>query len=165
MNDTSLEQTPPVPAAARCLIGRVGAFVASVSASAPALVVVAVALGGAGCVPHRDLPPDQIEKLGKLDEVMDVQATVADPAFKKIGAPAYSEQDWALFADVGNRIQVTSRKAHQFSKGPEFDKLADQLHSTAEKVSAAATAKDGGAASGALAEMKATCKECHSRFK
>ena len=120
---------------------------------------------GAGCVPHRDLAPDQIEKLDKLKEVMDVQATVADPAFKKVGESAYSEQDWAMFADVGNRIQVTSRKAHQFSKGPEFDKLADQLHATAEKLSAAATAKDVGGASGALVAMKATCKECHSRFK
>ncbi len=87
---------------------------------------------GAACVPHRDLAPDQIEKLDKLKEVMDVQATVADPAFKKIGEPAYSEQDWVTFADVGSRIQVTSRKAHQFSKGPDFDKLADQLHTSAE---------------------------------
>jgi cytochrome c556 len=135
------------------------------SISGMAVVLAAALCAGAGCVPHRDLPPDQIEKLDKLKEVMDVQATVADPAFKKIGEPAYSEQDWVLFADVGSRIQVTSRKAHQFSKGPDFDKLADQLHATAEKLSAASAAKDVGGASGALGEMKATCKECHSRFK
>ena len=154
MNDP--ESLPPTPAAARFAVAlaRLG-LVGS----------VALAVGTAGCVPHRDLPPDQIEKLDKLKEVMDVQATVADPAFKKIGESAYSEQDWVMFADVGSRIQVTSRKAHQFSKGPEFDKLADQLHTAAEKLSAAAAAKDGGGASGALAEMKATCKECHSRFK
>ena len=45
------------------------------------------------CVPHRDLPPDQIEKLGKLEEVMHVQATVADPQFKKIGNTSFTDQD------------------------------------------------------------------------
>ena len=66
------------------------------------------------CVPHRDLPPDQI---------------------------------------------------HQFSKGPEFDKLADELHAKAEQLGAAASAKDAKAASDTLASMKATCKACHSKFK
>ena len=118
-----------------------------------------------GCVPKRDLPPDQIEKLDKLDEVMDVQATVMDPQFKKIGAASYVDLDWAEFTDASNRLQVTSRKIHQFTKGPEFDKLADQLHTTAEQLSTAAKAKDGAAASTALSAMKATCKECHSKFR
>jgi hypothetical protein len=117
------------------------------------------------CVPKRDLPADQIEKLGKLSEVMDVQSTVADPQFKKIGAASYADVDWAGFADMANRIQVTSRKIHQFSKGREFDTLADRLHSGAEALAAAATAKDAHAASASLAEMKATCKACHSKFK
>ena len=117
------------------------------------------------CVPKRDLPPDQIEKLGKLDDVMDVQATVADPQFAKIGAATYADADWAAFADMGSRIQVTSHKIHQFSKGPEFDQFADQLHAGAEALSAAATAKDAQAASATLAKMKATCKACHSKFK
>ena len=137
----------------------------STPGTALVLVLVLALCAGAGCVPKRDLAPDQIEKLDKLKDVMDVQATVADPAFKKIGDSAYSEQDWVMFADVGSRIQVTSRKAHQFSKGPEFDKLADQLAGKAKALSAAAAAKDPGAASTALTEMKATCKECHSKFK
>jgi len=119
----------------------------------------------AACVPKRDLPPDQIEKLGKLDEVMDVQATVADPQFKKIDAASYTDQDWAAFADLGNRIQVTSHKIHQFSKGPDFDAFADRLHGHAESLSSAAAAKDARAASAALGAMKATCKECHSKFR
>ena len=122
-------------------------------------------LAALACVPKRDLPPDQIEKLGKLSEVMDVQATVADPQFKKIGAASYADADWAGFADMATRIQVTSRKIHQFSKGPEFDTLADRLHSGAEALAAATTAKDARAATATLAEMKATCKACHSKFK
>jgi hypothetical protein len=124
-----------------------------------------LALTSLACVPKRDLPPDQIEKLGKLAEVMDVQATVADPQFKKSGEASYADPDWAGFADAGNRLQVTSKKIHEFSKGPDFDKLADQLHAKAEALSAAAAAKDARAASDALAQMKATCKECHSKFK
>ena len=117
------------------------------------------------CVPHRDLPPDQIEKLDKLDEVMDVQATVADPQWGKIGQDSYSDADWAAFADMSTRIQSTSRKIHQFSKGPQFDQLAEDLHSKAEKLGAAAAAKDVKTTSDTLASMKATCKECHSKFK
>jgi hypothetical protein len=117
------------------------------------------------CVPKRDLPPDQIEKLGKLDDVMDVQSTVADPQFKKIGAASYVDADWAGFADMASRLQVTSKKIHQFSKGPEFDKFADRLHAGADALATAATAKDAAAASSSLAEMKATCKACHAKFK
>jgi cytochrome c556 len=119
----------------------------------------------ASCVPHRDLPPDQINQLTKLDDVMDVQATVSDPQFSKRDQTTFSDADWAAFADMGNRIQVTSLKIHQFSKGPEFDQLADKLHTGAQNLSAAATAKDAPKASATLGDMKATCKECHSKFK
>jgi cytochrome c556 len=128
------------------------------------LLLVCMSLS-ASCVPHRDLPPDQINQLTKLDDVMDVQATVSDPQFKKAGETSYADADWAAFADMGNRIQVTSQKIHQFSKGPEFDQLAERLHTGAQNLSAAATAKDAAKASATLTEMKATCKECHSKFK
>jgi hypothetical protein len=124
------------------------------------------ALLSASCAPpRRDLPPDQIDKLAKLPEVMDVQATVADPEFKKIGAATLGDADWPGLADMASRILVTSRKIHQFSKGPEFDALADRLHGGAAALSAAAGAKDAHAALATLAEMKATCKACHSKFK
>jgi hypothetical protein len=129
-----------------------------------ALTLLAFALAVA-CVPKRDLPPDEIEKLGRLDHVMHVQATIADPQFRKIGVASYGEQDWAAFADVGGRLQVTARKAKDFSKGPEFDALADQLATHAASLSSAASAKDSAAASAALEEIQATCKACHSKFR
>ena len=122
-------------------------------------------VSAAACVPHRDLPPDQIEKLDKLDDVMDVQSTIADPQFSKAGQPSYGDADWTAFADVASRLQVTSKKIHQFSKGADFDKLADDLHAKAEALGAAAAAKDPKAASDALVSIKATCKSCHSKFK
>lgn len=96
---------------------------------------------------------------------MDVQATVADPQFKKIGQTSYTDADWNAFADMANRLQVTSKKTHQFTKGPEFDKLADQLHERAQNLAKVAAARDSAAASDALATIKSTCKECHSKFK
>ena len=126
-------------------------------------LVVLVLLGA--CVPKRDLPPDQIQKLAKLDEVMDVQATIADPQFKKIDQTAYTDEDWAAFADMGSRLQATSTKIKEFSKGPDFDRLAAQLNAKASELSTAAGAKDAPGASRALGATKATCKECHSKFK
>ncbi len=128
-------------------------------------VIAVVAVASTGCVPKRDLPPDQIEKLDKLAEVMDVQATISDPQFKKIDAESYTDADWTAFADMASRLQVTSKKIHQFTKGPDFDKLADELHNKAEALGATAAAKDVKGTSAGLASIKATCKECHSKFK
>lgn len=135
------------------------------SRSALASIFCLVCLGAGACVPHRDLPPDEINKLSRLDHVMHVQATIADPQFKKIGEASYTEEDWKAFADVGGRLQITAAKAKQFSKGPEFDALADQLGAKAKDLAAAAESKDARAASDALAQVKETCKTCHSKFK
>jgi cytochrome c556 len=124
-----------------------------------------VLLASVACYPKRDLPPDQIEKLDDLEKVMDVQATVADPQFKKADAASFTEADWAAFADMGTRLQATSKKTLQFSKGPEFDQLANQIHEKAEALSAAAQAKDTAKAKALLVDIKSTCKTCHSKFR
>ena len=127
---------------------------------------IGTALALAACgPPKRDVKAADVAGLKDLEEVMDVQATIADPQMKKAGAAQYTDEDYAAFAEVSSRIQATSVKAKQFTKGPEFDKLADTLHETAVKLGAAATAKDAKGASDSLAEMKATCKGCHSKFK
>ncbi|AKU96157.1 hypothetical protein AKJ09_02821 [Labilithrix luteola] len=130
-------------------------------------VAFAVLLGLAAfaCVPHRDVPAQDVPKLKDLEEVMQVQATVADPQFKKIGESSLTEADFVAFADVSNRIQATSVKTKEFSKGPGFDALADQLHEKAVALGTAAAAKDAKASSDALSAMKTTCKECHSKFR
>lgn len=115
--------------------------------------------------PKRDVAAADVPKLASLEEVMDAQATIADPEMKKAGNATYADADYAAFAEVSNRISATSTKAKDFTKGPGFDKLADQLHETAVKLGTAAAAKDARGSSDALAAMKATCKECHSKFK
>jgi cytochrome c556 len=129
------------------------------------IVLVLAALAATACFPKRDLPADQIQKLTKLEELMDVQATLADPQFKKAGQSSYSDAEFATFADVGARIQVTSGRLKEFTKGPEFDTLAAQLNTNAKALADAAAAKDAAGASKALGDMKATCKTCHSKFK
>lgn len=127
--------------------------------------LAACALSIACSPPHSDLPPDQIEKLDSLSKVMDVNATIADPQFGKSGQASYTDQDWAAFTDMATRLQVTAKKAHQFSMGKDFDTFADALGHKAQTLGDAATAKDAKAASDALVAIKATCKACHSKFK
>jgi hypothetical protein len=117
------------------------------------------------CLPKRDLPPDQIQKLGTLAEVMQVQATIADPQFKKIDSASFGNDDWIAFNDLGSRIQVTSEKARQFSKGPDFDKLAERLGQTGAELVDATQARNVAGVNQALAEMRVICKTCHAKFR
>ncbi|MEO7330193.1 MAG: cytochrome c [Minicystis sp.] len=133
------------------------------------LVLAAAAL--AACSPALTTPLDQIPKLTKLDDVMDNQSTVADPQFAKIGQATYADADYAAFTGVSERIQITSVKiedfAGEFAKGKEaeFKDVAKKLGEKAKALGAAAAAKDAPASSNALKELKATCKECHSKFR
>jgi hypothetical protein len=127
--------------------------------------VIAVTALAACAPPHRDVPAADVPKLTSLKDLMDSQATVADPEMKKAGQSTYTDEDYAAFAELSNRIQATSTKAKDFSKGPEFDQFADKLHETALSLGKAAAAKDAKTSSDSLAAMKATCKACHSKFR
>jgi cytochrome c556 len=96
---------------------------------------------------------------------MDVQATVADRQWSKISQTGYTDADWAALQDMALRIQATSAKAKEYSKGPMFDDFALRLHTHAEELQAAFSARNETGAASALTAMKATCKECHARFK
>ena len=130
------------------------------------LATTALALAVLHCgAPVKNTPIAEIPKLTSLDDVMDNQATVADPQMKKAGQTSYADADWAAFADMSTRLQATSLKIKDFSKGPDFDALAMQLNAKAKALGDAAAAKDVGGASGALTDIKATCKQCHSKFR
>lgn len=126
---------------------------------------VFLAIAAACSPPHRDVPAKDIPQLGDLEDVMDVQATVADPWFKKTGQASYTDADYATLADVSERIQATSARAKAFSKGPGFDELTDRLGREAKDLGDAAAKKDAKASSDALTNMKITCKECHTKFR
>jgi cytochrome c556 len=117
------------------------------------------------CAPKKTVAVEDIPKITKLDDLMAVQSTYADPQFKKIGALTYGDADYADFADTAARLKATSAKLKDFSKGAGFDALAARLGEKAAALETAAQAKDANASSTALKEMKATCKECHKQFR
>jgi hypothetical protein len=125
----------------------------------PALMLLA------SCAKTMNTPVEEIPKLTKLEEVMDNQSTVADPLFKKMDQTAFSDDEFAAMEKASARLQVTAPKIKDFTKGPEMSALADRLNEKAMALGTAAKAKDAAGASTALKEMKATCKECHSKFK
>ena len=63
------------------------------------------------------------------------------------------------------RLQATSLKIKDFSKGAEFDALAVKLNQLAGELGSSYATKDTSAASTALTSLKATCKECHKKFR
>jgi cytochrome c556 len=129
------------------------------------LVLAALTLA-LGCAPDKNTPVADIPKLTKLDEVMDNQRTAADPQFAKVGNATFTDADFATFGEAAVRIQATSLKSKEFSGGkPEFEALALRVNERAKALAAAAAAKDAAGAKTALTEMKAACKECHSKFR
>jgi cytochrome c556 len=134
------------------------------------LLAFALALSGASALvacgpPIKNTPIAEIPKIATLAEVMDNQATVADPQFAKRDNATFADADYAAFGEMSQRIGALSLKIKDFSKGPEFDALAAKLHDQGEALGKAAEAKDAAKAGGALKDMKATCKECHSKFR
>jgi len=115
--------------------------------------------------PVKNTPVEEIPKLTKLTDVMDNQATAMDPLFKKIGQTTFTDADWAAITAAAARVQATSLKIKDFSKGAEFDALAMKLNQQATELSNSYASKDATAANTALANMKATCKECHKKYR
>jgi cytochrome c556 len=125
-----------------------------------------LAVAAVGCGPPvRNTPIGEIPKISNLAEVMDNQATVMDPLFKKLGQTQFSDEEWASLTAAGTRVQATSMKIKDFSKGAEFDALAMKLNQYATDLTNSYANKNAAAANDALGNMKATCKECHKKFR
>jgi cytochrome c556 len=130
------------------------------------MLAVLVAAAAAACGPPiKNTPVDEIPKLTKLEDVMANQATVMDPLFKKIGQTTFTDEDWASLTAAATRVQATSAKIKDFSKGAEFDALAMKLNQQATELGNTYATKDAAAANTGLQNMKATCKECHKKFR
>jgi hypothetical protein len=130
------------------------------------VLAVLVAAGAVACgPPQKSTPVEEIPKLTKLEDVMANQATVMDPLFKKIGQAQFTDEDWASLTAASTRVQATSLKIKDFSKGAEFDALAMKLNQQAAELGNTYANKDAAAASTALGNMKATCKDCHKKFR
>lgn len=120
----------------------------------------------AACGPPKNFTPvEGIPKIQSLTELMDVQATAVDPQWGKATQESFSDAEFTELAEVGAKIDATSKHLKGFSKGADFDALGTKLNEKANALSRAAAAKDAAGARAALTDMKATCKECHSKFR
>jgi len=132
----------------------------------PLVLALPLSLAAISCGPPvKNTPLGEIPKLTSLAEVMDNQATVADPQFAKREQATFTDADYTAFGEMSERLKATSLKTKDFSKGADFDALAMKLNGLAEALGKAAAAKDAAASGQALKDMKATCKECHSKFR
>lgn len=129
-----------------------------------AVSVTVAALAACG-PPVNNTPVEGIPNLKTLDAVMDAQATTADPQFGRMEQTSFTDAELASLAETGAKIEATSKRTKDFTKGPDFDALATKLGESAAALSKAASAKDAAAVRAALGAMKATCKECHSKFR
>jgi hypothetical protein len=121
--------------------------------------------GFAACVPQRNLTVEQLSHTQKRSEIMDAFSTMADPQFKKRDQQTFSDVEIAALADVGTRLEAGALHLKDFSKGPGYDALAVRLHDHAAELVDAAQAKDPVKLRNTLGEIKATCRECHKKFR
>jgi hypothetical protein len=131
-------------------------------------VVTAIFLAGAmiGCGPAHVIGNSEIPTAKTLRPIMWSQAELADPAFKKIIAPAYHDADWTAFTALGERLQISSVKLKQdFSKGEDWNAFADALGLHGRELVGAAKSRDHQAASAALTAMRTTCRACHKEYR
>lgn len=132
------------------------------------VVIIAILGAGAfiGCGPAHFIGNSEIPTAKTIGPVMWSQAQLADPAFKKIKAPAYHDADWAAFSALGERLQITSTKLKQdFSQGENWNALAIALGVHGKELIEASQAKDHKAVSTALTMTRATCRACHNEFR
>jgi cytochrome c556 len=118
--------------------------------------------------PKRDYDAKQIAAVGNIKELMDVQATVADPRFKlarKLKGKEITDAQFAEFVDMGSRLGATSKRLEYFSKGAGFDKYAKTLGTQAAELEKAARGRNGPATTDTALAIKNTCAACHGEYK
>ncbi len=118
-------------------------------------------------VPSRDYTPDQIASETDFEELMYVQATVADPRFKLakgLDAGKMSENDFEQFLDMGTRLQLTAKRIGEISR-TDFGGFDKQLGSRAKSLEDFARALDGPNTIKAVRAVKKTCAACHAEYR
>jgi cytochrome c556 len=132
------------------------------SCSAAALAIA----GLVSCGPPKNYTPvAEIPGIKTLSELMDAQATAADPQFGKAEQASFTDAEYTELAAAGAKLDATSKHIKDFTKGADFDALAAKLNGNANALSTAAAGKDAAGARAALTAMKATCKECHAKYR
>lgn len=127
-----------------------------------------VAFPGACSPPVRDYDEKRILEVQDLEELMYVQATVADRRFRlarRTDPEAMKPDQFGEFEDMGRRLGTAARVLPKFSKGPEFDAYSKQMGERAGELERAAKARDGKATIDLAGQIRQVCAACHDKFR
>ncbi len=136
------------------------------------LLVPALLLTFACIVPVRDYSVDEIASVGSLDELMDVQATVAEPRFDLADERSdgrLTDAEFAEFEDLAVRLAATARRIPEFATGdtadPGFVAYARTLEDQATELGTLVSARDGTQVVALALAIETTCKDCHWDYR
>lgn len=127
-----------------------------------------IAILAACSPPERDYEEERILQVKDLEELMYVQATVADRRFRlarRVDPQKMTKAQFAEFEDMGRRLRASAQVLPKFSKGPGFDVYAKQLDARARELERAAEARDGKAVVDLAGQVKQVCAACHDEFR
>lgn len=129
---------------------------------------VLTALLAACSPPERDYEEERILQVKDLEELMYVQATVADRRFRlarRVDPQKMTAAQFAEFEDMGRRLHASAQVLPKFSKGPGFDAYTKQLDARSRELERAAKARDGKAVVDLAGQVKQVCAACHDEFR
>jgi cytochrome c556 len=129
---------------------------------------VLIALLAACSPPERDYEEERILQVKDLEELMYVQATVADRRFRlarRVDPQHVTKAQFAEFEDMGRRLRASAQVLPKFSRGPGFDAYAKQLDARSRELERAAKAQDGKAVVDLAGQIKQVCAACHDEFR
>lgn len=132
------------------------------------LSALALIVAAACTVPVRNYDAAQIQAVTDLEELMHVNATVADPRFElaeDLEGQTPSTEQWADFLDMGMRLQVTSRQGMHFSMGEGFDAYMLKLGEQAAELEQAVRAQEAERSLNLVLDIESTCRDCHRQYK
>ncbi|MHC4958133.1 MAG: cytochrome c [Planctomycetota bacterium] len=123
----------------------------------------------AACAPpKRDFDADQIAAVQDLEELMYVQATVADPRFRLARdrkPEELTDSDYAQFLDMGTRLQLTAKRLTEWARSRGFEEYAKEQGARAATVAALARSRDAEGVLRAVLSVRDTCAACHGEFR
>ncbi len=134
--------------------------------------VIALTLLVACAPPKRDFDDEQIKSVADFDELMWVQATVADPRFElaeKSTRESLTKEHLEAFRDMGHRLRIAARRMPAFREelmvDDGFVRFAQQQQEKAEMLEMAAQAGDRKVVLDLALSIRTTCAACHVAYR
>jgi hypothetical protein len=118
--------------------------------------------------PRRDYDEATIAGVDDLEELMDVQATVADPRFRRareVAEGSLTAADFPEFVDMGRRLAATGRRLAAFGKAPRFLAYGAEQVRLATELTRVAQAGDGPETARVALAIRQVCADCHQEFR